>query len=191
MSKRKRKQTESQKQQQLLQKIHVDIPVDYELLAKEILKQQELLEKAKDNAEADQKIETEKKIGFWKAVVGILCNRRDTEGRLLTGSMSTILTFFFYGLGSILLVLSVIVFVGTIVHALSLEWNTLDLISSNISIIAIIFTLVFMSFIFGVTMIGSGHEIGREEDRNYIVDVFSGIFGFVALIVSLIALFKQ
>lgn len=193
MSRRKksRKQTETQKQQHLLQKIHVEIPVDYELLAKEILKQQELLEKAKENVETDQKVEPKKKIGFWNAVVGILCNRRDTEGRLLTGSMSTILTFFFYGLGSILLILSVIVFVGTIAHAFSVEWNTLDQISNNISIIALIFTLAFLSFIFGITMIGSGHEIGREEDRNYIVDVFSGIFGFVALIVSLIALFKQ
>lgn len=40
-------------------------------------------------------------------------------------------------------------------------------------------------------MFGSANEIDREKDRSYIADVFSGIFGFVGLIVALIALYKQ
>ena len=48
-----------------------------------------------------------------------------------------------------------------------------------------------MSILFGTILIGSANEIEREKDRNYIADVFSGIIGFVALIVALIALYKQ
>ena len=34
------------------------------------------------------------------------------------------------------------------------------------------------------------NEIDKEKDRNYIVDVFSAIVSFAALIVALVALLK-
>ena len=34
-------------------------------------------------------------------------------------------------------------------------------------------------------------EIETEKDRNYIISVFSGIVSFAALIVALVALFKE
>jgi hypothetical protein len=36
----------------------------------------------------------------------------------------------------------------------------------------------------------SAKEIEKENDRNYIISVFSGIVSFAALIVALVALFK-
>jgi hypothetical protein len=37
----------------------------------------------------------------------------------------------------------------------------------------------------------SAKEIETEKDRNYIISVFSGIVSFAALIVALVALFKE
>ncbi len=193
MSRRKkpRKQTETQKQQQILQKIHVEIPVDYELLAKEILKQQELLDKAKETVEKKKEDNSTEKICFCKVVWGIIRNKRDTEGVILSNGMATVLSVFFILLGYGLLLLSVVIFAFVFLFALAQSWSSFSDITRNILGLLFILILSFSSLVYGVAMIGAGHEIDQEEDRNYIVDVFSGIIGFVALIVSLIALFKQ
>lgn len=193
MSRRKkpRKQTETIKQQQLLQRIHVEIPVDYELLAKEILKQQELLEKAKENVEEKKEDKSTEKICFCKVVWGIIRNKRDTEGVILSDGMATILSVFFILLGYGLLLLSVVIFALVFGFALTQSWSSFSGIARNILGLIIILILSFSSFVFGVAMIGAGHEIDQEEDRNYIADVFSGITGFVALIIAIIALYKQ
>ena len=101
MSRRKkpRKQTEAQKQQQILQKVHVEIPVDYELLAKEILKQQELLEQAKKKGQDEKKEYTQDKINIFQAICLVLTNKADTEGRFLSGSMASLLSLFFRLIG--------------------------------------------------------------------------------------------
>lgn len=193
MSRRKkpRKQTEMAKQQQLLQKIHVEIPVDYELLAKEILKQQVLLEKAKENVEVKKEDKSTEKICFCKVVWGIIRNKRDTEGVILSDGMATVLSVFFILLGYGLLLLAVVIFAFVFLFAIIQSWLSLSDIIRNILGLLIILILSFSSLVFGVAMIGAGHEIDQEEDRNYIADVFSGITGFVALIIAIIALYKQ
>lgn len=110
MSRRKkpRKQTETQKQQQILQKIHVEIPVDYELLAKEILKQQGLLEQAKQKVQDENNEYAQDKINIFQAIWLVLSNKTDTEGRFLSGSMASLLSLFFRLMGMGLFIISII-----------------------------------------------------------------------------------
>lgn len=193
MSRRKkpRKQTETQKQQQLLQKIHVDIPVDYELLAKEILKQQALLEKAKENVEETDTDTEPEKLNIFQVIYRVLRNRTGDDSRFLSGSMAALLAFFFRLLGFVLFLISVASVILLIHTVVSSSWNSVPLFLANIYP-CIFYAFIFvMSILFGTVMIGSANEIERENDRNYIADVFSGITGFVALIIAIIALYKQ
>ncbi len=176
--------------QELPQKIHVDIPVDYELLAKEILKQQALLDKAIEDQTEHPKENKEQNIGFFQAVWGILRNQRDTEGRLLPGSMALILSVFFYSLGGALLFGSVCIAALFIAYPFANEWNSYEAIVGNVEVMIFLLLLLIISFLLGISMIGSGHEMDVEEDKNYISSVFSSITCFIALIVSWIALFK-
>ena len=189
--KSKRKQTEAQKQQQLLQKIHVDIPVDYELLAKEILRQQELLDKAKENVEVEQKNEPQTRIGLWKAVWGILQNTRDTHGQILSDSMATFMSIFFHFIGKIFVIASIGLLIILVMLPLAWEWNSIGLWLDNLSYIILLAAVIAFCFLFGIIMIGSANDIERETDRDYIANVFSGLFGFVSLIVAIVALFKE
>ncbi|WP_294476849.1 hypothetical protein [uncultured Ruminococcus sp.] len=173
--------------QELPQKIHVDIPVDYELLAKEILKQQALLDKAIEDQTEHPK---EQNIGFFQAVWGILRNQRDTEGRLLPGSMALILSVFFCILGGALLFGSACIVALFIAYPFANEWNSFEAIVGNVEVMIVLLLLLIISFLLGISMIGSGHEMDVEEDKNYITSVFSSITCFIALIVSWIALFK-
>lgn len=193
MSRRKkpRKQTETQKQQQILQKIHVEIPVDYELLAKEILKQQELLKKAKEYVKAEQSDEPQKKISLWEAVWGILQNTRDTQGKILSDSMATFMSIFFHLIGKMFMLASIGFLIITIMIPLAWEWNTIGLWLDNLSYISLLVVVIVFCFLFGIIMIGSANDIERETDRDYIANVFSGLFGFVSLIVAIVALFKE
>jgi len=190
MSKRKRKQTESPKQQ-LLQKIHVDIPVDYELLAKEILKQQELLEQAKQKVQDDTAEVPQKKYNIFQVIYLVLRNKADTEGRFLSGGMAALLSLFFRLTGFGLLFIAVLCLVVLVVYIVQGAWNSVNHVFSNIYVCLFAVFFFIMSILIGTILIGSANEIAREKDRNYIADVFSGIFGFVALIVALIALYKQ
>jgi len=189
--KKPRKQTETQKQQQLLQKIHVDIPVDYELLAKEILKQQELLEQAQKKVQDEKEEYVEDKINIFQAIWLVLTNKSDTEGRFLSGSMASLLSLFFRLVGYGLFLIAILCLIAIVMAIVRESWNTVNQFFTNFYACLILLFFFVMSVLFGTILIGSANEINREKDRNYIADVFSGIFGFVALIVALIALFHD
>ena len=189
--KKPRKQTETQKQQQLLQKIHVEIPVDYELLAKEILKQQDLLEQAKQKVQDDNKEVHQKKRNIFQIIWLVLRNKEDTKGKFLSGSMSTLLSGFFRLMGMGLFFIAILSVIATVKYIIQSSWITVNQFFSNLYVCLIFVFIFIMAILIGTIMIGSANEIEREKDRSYIADVFSGIFGFVGLIVALIALYKQ
>lgn len=72
----------------------------------------------------------------------------------------------------------------------SLIWSEFGNIISNIINIAlvIVFWLIIIAYAF--ILWKSAKEIEEEQDRNYIISVFSGIVSFAALVVALVALFK-
>lgn len=141
MSRRKkpRKQTEAQKQQQILQKVHVEIPVDYELLAKEILKQQELLEQAKKKGQDEKKEYTQDRINIFQAIYLVLTNKTDTEGRFLSGSMASLLSLFFRLIGYGLFLIAVLCLIAIVMSVVRESWNTVNQFFTNFYACLILF----------------------------------------------------
>lgn len=133
--------------------------------------------------------EPQEKFNFWKAVLLIIRNKKQTNGTLTSGLFGGIVSMFFNVMAILGVVVSVIGLIGIILTAISMEWSAKNAFAYILAIliaIAIIVTILFLSLIFRA----AANEMQTEKDRNYIVSVFSGIVSFAALIVALVALLK-
>lgn len=166
----------------------INMEIDYDKLAEAIVKAQTM---AKTLPEEDH--ENKNKFSLWqflKRVWAILCNKADTHGNMTVGAF----TFPIYVLFKLIAILGFIFCLGILVYliafAVGMNWSTFTGIITNIYVIAIAFMCVFILFVYAVMVWGAANEIHEEEDKNYIVAIFSGVVSFVALIVSLVALFQ-
>lgn len=89
------------------------------------------------------------------------------------------------------LLISSILFLGCLIYVSGwiIPWSV-DKIFTNIVGIFITLTIIFFCFTISFVLKVMSHDIKREKDRHYVLALFSGLVGFVALIVSMIALFK-
>lgn len=97
--------------------------------------------------------------------------------------LSIFLKLISYFMFAIIIVFIILMFL--LLEAMSLPF--LDLLP----MIAIVAGIAFIFFCIGVMTYAAAQEIIYEKDRNYIADVFSGITGFIALVIALIALFHD
>ena len=74
---------------------------------------------------------------------------------------------------------------------IEMSWNDFSTISGNIFQIIYSITITVLLVLYPLMLWKSAKEIETEKDRNYIISVFSGIVSFAALIVALVALFKE
>lgn len=124
--------------------------------------------------------------GIWT----VITNKQDTQGEFTKGTfvllMSCLLNMcaFMFGL------FSVIGICVAVYEVFILDWSTITAWISNVIAFIIMLFLCVLSFLFAVMLRGFANEVEREEDRNYIIAIFSGIVSFVALIISLIALIR-
>ncbi|MBO5041209.1 MAG: hypothetical protein J6D09_08970 [Clostridia bacterium] len=82
------------------------------------------------------------------------------------------------------------VFIAIYDTAESYSWNGTRHLIIFILSCAILFGLFFLIASFSHLLWKAAKEIEKEKDKNYVMSVFSGVVGFVALVVALIALFK-
>lgn len=164
----------------------INMEIDYDKLAEAIVKAQSI-------AKTPPKEEKENKFSLWqflKRVWAILCNKADTHGNMTVGAF----TFPIYILFKLIAILGFIFCLGILVYliafAVGMNWSTPAAIITNVYVIAISFICVFILFVYAVMVWGAANELHKEEDKNYIVAIFSGVVSFVALIVSLVALFQ-
>ena len=80
---------------------------------------------------------------------------------------------------------------GSINTFIEMSWNDFSTISRNIFQIIYSITITVLLVLYPLMLWKSAKEIETEKDRNYIISVFSGIVSFAALIVALVALFKE
>lgn len=151
--------------------------IDYEKLAKAIIE----ADRKKEDEPCD---EPDEKIGFWKAAWYIITNKRKTNGTLISGTFSLMLSYLFLVL-SLLVVLILIVALIAIGN-LFMQVNVYD----KILLIAIAVLLLVTLSATALILKGMSNEIGEEKDRNYVITVFFGIVSFAALVVSLVSLLK-
>ena len=125
------------------------------------------------------------KIGFWKSVWLIIRNKEPQNGMKTAYILAEVMA----GVFNIIAIIGAALFAIIIGFSiLELDWGPgiLNYISQGISV----GVLLFASFAVSLLFRGIANEIRAEKDRNYIISVFSGIVGFAALIVALVALFK-
>ena len=70
-------------------------------------------------------------------------------------------------------------------------WNTGYDIVFNILVLCLMVLILLSVIGYCVIMWRAAKEIEQEKDKNFVVAVFSGIVSFAALIVALVALFKE
>lgn len=133
----------------------------------------------------DENKEPEKtlpKISFWKKVKYIITNKTDDGTISLTDSLAGLMSLFFNAVAWILFITGLLCF--AMIFVVIVQATNYQYLFSYI-ILAVLLPML------SLIMRGIANEIGREKDKNYIIAAFSGIVSFVALIVALIALFKE
>lgn len=163
----------------------VNLEIDYEKLAKAIVKASNEATDMKAKQDAPQI-----KRPFWSAIWATIANKRDTNGLWISGALSAILTVLFRLIAGTLVVGSAF-FVGLLIYILpTLSWS--EPLTSVFNIIVFVY-LIFVAFailLLAVVLWGMANEIEHEKDRDYVLGVFSGIVSLAALIVALVALFR-
>ena len=107
-------------------------------------------------------------------------------------SIGKLVSWLFYALGIGETYLTIIFFplVYDYFYNLALSQNYSAFFSRTMGISYVIALLIISMLLFCV-LFNIAKEISKEKDRNYIISVFSGIVSFAALIVALVALFKE
>ena len=139
--------------------------------------------------ELGEKKDKKQKFKFLKTIGQIITGKYDTDEDENAFTMATLTSLIVNGLAIVLLFGSLVVVGVSIIELIKSPW-TQDVILTNIA--AVIMTIVvlviglFLPLILRVLALG----VQKEKDKHYVLAMFSGMTGFVALIISLVALFK-
>lgn len=128
-------------------------------------------------------------IGFWTSIWYIIRNKKKTNGDLLAVAMSMLMSLVFN-----ILALAFAIVGGILVfYFFKTVWDFfVERLNWDLIPYAMIYaSLGCASALLGLLMRGIANDISWENNKNYIVSVFSGIVSFAALIVALVALFKE
>lgn len=139
----------------------------------------------KTEAATNVKLKEEKvRFKFFKIVWLIITGKNEN-----TGFTSGIFTYFLSVCFNFLAVLGGITIVAGLIALFKdlfvIKWTLSNLIGNILTVIAFI-GILFICFLMSVMLRGAANEIEKEEDRNFIIAVFSGVVSFAALIIALV-----
>lgn len=116
-------------------------------------------------------------------------SRKQKSSKVLTSSMAMLLSLLFAILGVVIGFFTV-----AIIYAYARLFSTINQTNMEcgkiVSLHVLICLLILAMVVTVIIMMVSAVEIYREKDRNFIMSAFSGVVGFAALVVAVIALFK-
>lgn len=116
-------------------------------------------------------------------------SRKQKSSKVLTSSMAMLLSLLFAILGVVIGFFTV-----AIIYAYVRLFSTINQTNMEcgkiVSLHVLICLLILAMVVTVIIMMVSAVEIYREKDRNFIMSAFSGVVGFAALVVAVIALFK-
>ena len=154
----------------------LNLKIDYDKLAEAIVKVKQI----EEEKAREKKIKTTK-TSFWHKVWCVITNKTDDATVSLTSALTGLMSLFFNAVSWLLLIFGLLCIAVSVV--VIIQKTALQYLATYI-VMAVLLTLL------ALIMRGIANEIGREEDKNYIIAAFSSVVSFVALIVALIALFK-
>lgn len=158
----------------------LNLEIDYDKLAEAIVKA--------NNTEKEYN-NSEEKLNFLKVIYYIVFNQKQTNGKMTSGLLSGLIALIF----NIMAILGMGVFVCGIIAMINIikscTWS-LNAILYNIAAIIAMIAFVLVIAMFSLLFRAAANEMEKEEDRDYIIAVFSGIVSFAALVVALVAILK-
>ena len=140
---------------------------------------------------ATQKSQKSNVRSFFRLIWAVIRNKEDTKGQFTKITfvllMSYLLNIAAFSLG--FLGLFGLGLIGC--KAFRWNWTSVSLWPQYIITIVIALPICALILLFAIVLRGFANEIEREEDKNYIVAIFSGVVSFAALVVALVALFRE
>lgn len=121
---------------------------------------------------------------FWRGRVVTYDN--EGNSRIMQDFTAWLFSFFAW-----VLLIATFLFVGATIYVgiAMINWSA-EKMFGNIAGLFFISVLVVFCFAISFILKVMSHDIKREKDRHYVLALFSGMVSFVAMIISLIALFK-
>lgn len=180
--------------------------IDYDKLAQAIVKAQREAQTVTEEENADtqpsaqvseepeeakETKQTQKRSAkeFRQLVWGIICNKKSSDGTIVSGLMATAIWIAFNGLAIFLVLAFFAIIIYGVYRATQFDWLNDFSLSVLGTIIEIIGSLLCMA-LFALVFRAAANEIEKEKDRNFVVAVFSGWVSFAALVVACVALIK-
>ncbi len=160
---------------------HLNLEIDYDKLAEAIVKAQE---QAKENAiEAPE----EGKESLFRSIVRILKGKKSSDGRFLSAPFAVILSLAYRMIAIIGLIASIVLAIALVRSFASATWHGWAILG-NIVMIVLGIALLFSLFLYLIVFWGAANDVEQEKDKNYVINVFTGLVSLAALIVAIIAL---
>lgn len=116
-------------------------------------------------------------------------SKDETDSRFTLLWMSMLLSSFFAFITFMCGVIAVVFGIAIVYTIITIIQNNADIYKNIIPILAYM-TILAVSVIFGLLSYCTSKEVAKEKDKNYLTSFFSGIIGFVALIIAFTALVK-
>lgn len=152
---------------------NLNMEIDYNKLAEAIVEAEH---------KAIEESASEEKLCFWKKIWYIIINKKQTQRANTVQLMAGIISWTFNAL-------SVLSFLGGVFGIVSLARPSVYGSQTVASIaLTVAFSLVLLAF--ALMFRACANEISQEERKDYIVAIFSGLSGFAAVILAIVALFK-
>ncbi len=162
----------------------VNNEIDYDKLAEAIVRA--------NNSTKTEIDETQEKLEFKKLISAfgsIIINKHQSNGTTTSSIFGLLISFVFNALALLSLVVLVCGIIASVMVIAGFVW-TWKLALANIMTILLIAIALIIIALFAFLFRAAANEMDREKDRNYIVNVFSAIVSFAALMIALVAFLK-
>ena len=163
----------------------LNLEIDYKKLAEEIVKAQCKAEEIIEQCDDEQFDDT--LIGTWESIWYTIINKKQVHKDVFAQAISKLISFVF-NVSAILLTIAGLFCIGLSSNSMTEVINGQLSEIWDIALFVLTGTATFLTALF---MRGMANDIAREKNKNYIIAIFSSVISFAALIVALIALFKE
>ena len=163
----------------------LNLEIDYDKLAEAIVKAQSKAEEITENCDNDEVDDTF--IGIWKSIWYTIINKKQIHKDVFTQTISKLICFVFNA-AAIILTIAALFCIGWYSNYITEVLNGQVSDIWNVILFILIGAAALLTALF---MRGMANDISREKNKNHIIAIFSSVVSFAALIVALVALFKE
>lgn len=159
----------------------LNLEIDYDRLAKAIIKAQRTSE------ERASKSLKEAKLSLFQSILQILKGKKSSDGRFLVAPFAVIVSVVYRMIFIVGLIALILLAVAMVQSLASASWQGWAIVG-NIIVIILGIAILFTLFLYLIVFWGAANDVEQEKDKNYVINVFTGLVSLAALIVAIVAL---